>query len=193
MRIIEYPHPALRYRSKPLRRVDEELRAAVLEMFVLMYAAKGVGLAANQVDLPYRVFIMNPDSDESKKDLEFVFINPTLSRAKGQVEAEEGCLSLPGVYGQVVRAERVSIHGYSLEGREQSLDLTGFPAKIVQHETDHLDGVLFIDRLSPTGLAAIRDELDDFEVAFRSKRATGEIPGDAEIISRLARLEGERC
>jgi peptide deformylase len=193
MRIIEYPHPTLRHRAKPLKRVDEELRAAVEEMFRLMYAAKGVGLAANQVDLPYRLFIMNPESDESKRDLEMVFINPTLSRLKGQEEAEEGCLSLPGLYGQVVRAERVSIHGYSLEGREQALDLSGFPAKIVQHETDHLDGVLFIDRLSPTGLAALKDELSDFEVAFRSKRQLGEIPSDEAIMDRLARLETERC
>ena len=94
----------MRHVSKPLKRVDAELREMIAQMFELMYEAKGVGLAANQVDLPYRFFIVNLQSDPAKAE-EQVFINPVLSPAKGSAEAEEGCLSLPGLYAQVKRSE----------------------------------------------------------------------------------------
>ena len=90
MRIIQFPHPTLRRVSKPLRRVDDELRRIVRAMFVLMYQAKGIGLAANQVDLPYRLFVLNLNPDEAAAEDEQVFINPVLSQPKGSEEAEEG-------------------------------------------------------------------------------------------------------
>lgn len=188
LRIVTYPHPTLRHVSKPVRRVDAELRRLVDEMFQLMYAANGIGLAANQVDLPLRFFICNlaaqPDAGE-----EHVFLNPVLSRQKGLSEREEGCLSFPGLYAPVRRPETVRLQAYSLSGEEIQLELEGLMACVVQHEVDHLDGVLFIDRLSPTHELNARPVLEEFELEFKSRRQAGEIPRDVEIAERLADLE----
>jgi peptide deformylase len=189
LRIIQYPHPTLRHVSKPLKRVDADLHKMVREMFELMYAAKGIGLAANQVDLPYRLFVINLESDPQARDQEFTFINPVITSRKGMSEADEGCLSLPGLYGQVKRPERVSLNAYTLGGQEVNLDLEGLFARAAQHEIDHLDGVLFIDRLSPTGQLAARDSLADFEDQFAGELERGTIPDDATIARRLAELE----
>ncbi len=118
MRIIQFPHPTLRRTSKSLRRVDDELRQIVRNMFDLMYEAKGIGLAANQVDLPYRLFVLNLTGDAAEADQEQVFINPVLSDPKGSAEAEEGCLSLPGLYAQVRRPETITVSAYDLTGQE---------------------------------------------------------------------------
>jgi peptide deformylase len=189
LHIIQYPHPTLRHVSKPLARVDKELTAIVRQMFELMYEAKGVGLAANQVDLPYRLFVINLQSDPAAADAEFVFLNPVLTQRHGNAEAEEGCLSLPGLYGDVKRPERVTLNAYDLSGRELTMDLDGLFARAVQHEIDHLDGILFIDRLSPTREMEILDKLAEFEAGFEGMRARGEIPDDAAIARRLAELE----
>jgi peptide deformylase len=189
LQIIQYPHPTLRHLSKPLKRVDQELHAIVREMFELMYAAKGIGLAANQVDLPYRLFIINLASDPGAMDQEFVFLNPVLTSRKGNAEGEEGCLSLPGVYADVKRSERVVLNAYDLGGREMTMELDGLFAKAVQHELDHLDGILFIDRLGPTAGITVKDALADFETQFAGQRERGEIPDDAAIARRLAELE----
>src|SRR3954451_152053 len=162
LKIITYPHPTLRRVSKPLRRVDGDLRKTIRQMFDLMYAAKGIGLAANQVDLPLRLFIMNLEADPQAGE-EMVFINPVISLPRGgSEEAEEGCLSLPGLYGQVVRPKQVRINAYSLSGDEIQLDANGLLARCAQHELDHLDGVLFPDRMSPTAKADIAEGLDEF-------------------------------
>ena len=190
MQILTYPHPTLRRASKPLRKVDADLRKMIREMFDLMYEAKGIGLAANQVDLPLRLFIVNleakPDAGE-----ELVFINPVISLPRGgSEEAEEGCLSLPGLYGQVVRPKQVRINAYSLAGQEIQADATGLFARCVQHELDHLDGVLFPDRMSATAKADIDEDLHVFETDFSSRRNTGAVPSDEEIAQRWAEWEG---
>jgi peptide deformylase len=169
--------------------VDQELHAIVREMFELMYEANGVGLAANQVDLPYRLFVLNLQSDPQAVDEEHVFLNPVLTDRKGMIEAEEGCLSLPGLYAQVKRPERVVLQAYNLAGEEVNIPLEDLFARAVQHEIDHLDGILFIDRLSPTGELAVKEALDDFEIQFAGQRQRGEIPDDAAIARRLAELE----
>jgi peptide deformylase len=189
LQIIQYPHPTLRHVSKPLKRVDAELHVMVREMFDLMYGAKGVGLAANQVDLPYRLFVINLQSDPAVAEAEFVFLNPVLNNRKGNAEAEEGCLSLPGLYGDVKRSERVVLNAYNLAGQEVTMELDGLFARVVQHEIDHLDGILFIDRLSPTGGMAIQDALVEFEANFAGQRERGEIAADEAIAKRLADLE----
>lgn len=193
MRVINFPHPTLLRVSKPLRRVDAELRKLVAEMFDLMYQNKGIGLAANQVDLPYRLFVVNEAGDPKQKEQERVFINPVLSKPKGSDEAEEGCLSLPGLYAQVRRPASVHVSAYDLSGKEISLDAEGLLARVIQHENDHLDGVLFVDRLSPTALADVKDKLDDFRAEFLSRREVGEFPDDAKIFATLAELEKLRC
>lgn len=189
LKVIHYPHPTLRHVSKPLKRVDRELRDMIAEMFALMYKFEGVGLAANQVDLPYRLFIANPTGDPKEKDAEHVFINPVILSGKGQVEGEEGCLSIPGLVGQVIRKETVQVEAYNLAGELFSGELTGLFARIVQHETDHLDGVLFIDRLSPGQLADLREDLEEFEIDFQSKRDVGEMATDEQIVAHIAELE----
>ena len=188
LKIIQYPHPTLRHVSKPLKRVDAELRDAIAKMFELMYQAKGIGLAANQVDLPYRFFIVNLQSDPAKGE-EMVFINPVLSRHKGSAEAEEGCLSLPGLYADVVRPERVTIDAYNLAGEPIHIDADDLLARVVQHETDHLNGKLFIDRLATAKLMDVRDTVSEFEIQFASQREHGELANEADMKKRLAELE----
>jgi peptide deformylase len=189
LRIIQFPHPTLRRTSKPLRRVDDELRQIVRNMFDLMYQAKGIGLAANQVDLPYRMFVLNLTGDAAEPDEEQVFINPVLSEPKGSAEAEEGCLSLPGLYAEVRRPEIITVSAYNLLGQEIEETVDGLFARAVQHETDHLNGVLFIDRLSPMTRLSLKDELEEFEIEFADRRQRGEIPDDEHISARLAQLE----
>jgi peptide deformylase len=189
LQIIQYPHPVLRHPSKPLKRVDPELRAMIREMFGLMYAANGIGLAANQVGLPYRLFVLNLKASAEAPEEEHVFINPVITSRKGTAEGEEGCLSLPGLYAQVKRSERAVLNAYDLDGQEINLELDGLFARAAQHEIDHLDGVLFIDRLSPTARIDLADGLSDFEVQFEGARERGEIVSDAEIARHLAELE----
>jgi peptide deformylase len=189
LQVIHYPHPTLRHPSKPLKRVDAELRKIIAEMFDLMYEHEGVGLAANQVDLPYRLFVANPEGDRDSKETEFVFINPVLSAGRGQAEDEEGCLSIPGVYAPVTRNTTIKLQAYDLAGNEITTDAEGLMARILQHETDHLDGTLFIDRLGPAQLTALRDKLEEFELVFQSRRETGEIADAETLAARLAELE----
>ncbi len=189
LQVIHYPHPTLRYRSRPLKRVDAELRKFVEEMIELMYEHEGVGLAANQVDLPYRLFVANEKGDRDAKEFEQVFINPVLSGGQGQAEDEEGCLSIPGIRAPVTRNAKIKIQGYDLAGNEISREVSGLMARIVQHETDHLDGTLFIDRLGPASLLAFRDQLEEFELAFQSKQDTRELPDAEKMATRLRDLE----
>jgi peptide deformylase len=188
LQVIQYPHPTLRHVSRPLKKIDTELRGMVREMFALMYQHRGVGLAANQVDLPYRLFVVNLEGDPTKGE-ELVFVNPVLSRRKGLEEAEEGCLSLPGLYGYVKRPAEVVLDAYTLDGKPIHLEATGLLARVVQHETDHLDGRLFIDRLNATGTVNARPILDEFEIAFAGQRDRGEISNDETIRQRLVELE----
>lgn len=192
MEIITYPHPTLRHKSKPVKRVDAELRSIVKQMYELMYAAKGIGLAANQIDLPLRLFTVNLEGEAGQGE-ELVFINPVISMPKGSEEAEEGCLSLPGLYANVIRPKKVRVQAYNLRGEEINRDIDGMLARVVQHETDHLDGVLFIDRLAETAKTEILDELDEFETDFHSRRATGGVPDDAAIAARIADWEARYC
>ena len=189
LQIIQYPHPTLRHRSKPLRRVDAELRKLVAEMFDLMYEHEGVGLAANQVDLPYRLFVANPEGDRDARETEGVFINPVLSGGRGLEEDEEGCLSIPGIRAPVTRNATIKIQAYDLEGNEITGEVDDLLARIVQHETDHLDGTLFIDRLGPAHAADIRDQLEEFELAFQSRLDTNELPAADKMANRLRDLE----
>ena len=188
LRIVQYPHPVLRHKSKPLRRVDAELKKTVREMFDLMYAQKGIGLAANQVDLPYRFFILNTECDPDEGQ-EYVFLNPVISKRSGTEEAEEGCLSFPEIYAPVKRSAKIVVSAYNLAGEEVNYELSGLLARAVQHEFDHLDGVVFIDRLSPTGLLSVKQALADLEQQFEGDRQRGIIPDDGQIASRLAELE----
>lgn len=191
MEIVPYPHPALRWKSKPVREINARLRATVREMFELMYEARGVGLAANQVALPLRVFVINPTGDAEQPDAELVFINPEITQRKGSVEGEEGCLSLPELYGQVRRSERITVEAFDLSGRDLKLELDELEARVVQHENDHLDGVLFPDRMTDTARLELAPQLEEFEANFRRRQEAGLCPSDEEIKATLRGLEGQ--
>ena len=190
--VVQYPHPTLRHESKPIKRVDSDLVGVVREMFQLMYASNGIGLAANQVDLPIRLFVINL-SGKSDEGEELVFINPVVTKPKGNDEGEEGCLSFPELYGPVVRPKQVNVNAYNLKGEEIRAPLSGFLARAVQHELDHLDGILFIDRMSSTARSNIEGELDEFEIVFKQQREIGQIPDDEAIEKRLAEWEQRYC
>ena len=192
LQIVTYPHPTLRHKSLPIKRVDAELRQRIAQMFELMYSSRGIGLAANQVDLPLRLFIMNLEGEAGKGE-EFVFINPVLSHPKGSESKEEGCLSLPELYAEVVRPKRVRIQAYGVDGREIQADVDGMFARCAQHEVDHLDGVLFIDRVNPTMQPELQPALDTFEIDFRSRRSTGGIPSDEDIAAKRTEWERRYC
>ena len=192
MQIITYPHYTLRYKSQPLTRVDAALRKLVAEMFDLMYEANGVGLAGNQVDLPLRLFVVNMAAEPGEGE-ELVFINPVLSQPKGNEEGDEGCLSLPGLYGKVVRAKQIHVQAYNLRGEEFNADLDGLFARVVQHENDHLDGVLFTDRMTTAGKLAIRESLEEFELEQKSLRDLGQLESDQEIEQHLDEWVQKYC
>ncbi len=185
MQIVSYPHPALRWKSKPLVRIDADLK----KMFDLMYATNGIGLAANQVAVPLRLFIMNATGSAAESDAEHVFLNPEIVKRKGSVEAEEGCLSLPGLYGQVRRSEQIVVNAFDLDGQEFEMDLDDLEARVVQHENDHIDGILFIDRMTETARRELEPRIADFEVQFRRQQESGEIPSDEAIKRTLRSLE----
>ena len=189
MEIVHYPHPALRWKSKPVREINAKLRAIVDEMFELMYEARGVGLAANQVALPLRVFVMNATGDAEQADAGQVFINPEITDRKGSTEGEEGCLSMPELFGQVRRAEQITVVAFDLQGREFEYQLEELEARIVQHEFDHLDGVLFPDRMTDTARREIAPGLEEFEANFRRRQEAGLCPSDDELKATLRGLE----
>lgn len=189
MEIVKYPHPALRWKSAPVQSIDANLRSIVREMFELMYEAKGIGLAANQVALPLRLFVLNLTSDPAEKDEELVFINPEIVRRKGSQEAEEGCLSLPELYGQVRRADEIVVEAFDLSGQGFEMTVDELPSRAIQHESDHLDGVMFTDRMSEAGKREVESTLADFEALFRRQQESGKYPSDDQIRHQLEQLQ----
>lgn len=188
LQIIPYPHPTLRYRSKPIRRVDAELKRLAAEMLDLMYEAKGVGLAANQVDLPLRMFVANPAGERGEGE-EMILINPVLQRPKGSESVEEGCLSLPGIFGTVMRPKEISLSAFDLSGTPVERRVDGFLARVLQHEYDHLDGVLFFDRMGDQAREELHMPIEELEIEFHARQHGGMIPSDDELIARLAEWE----
>jgi peptide deformylase len=188
LRIVLYPHPALRYESRPVNQIDDDLRSKVRAMFELMYEARGIGLAANQVALPYRFFIMNLTADPEQKDQEQVFINPEIIKRHSSIEDEEGCLSFPGIYFKVRRARKIKLRAFDLSGNLVEVDAEDLLSRALQHETDHLSGKLYIDTLGPIGRATMHAKLRELETKFRQSQAAGEYPGDDEIVRMLDNL-----
>ena len=185
MQIVHYPHPALRHVAKPVREVNEEIRRIAREMLGLMYGAKGIGLAGPQVALPIRLFVLNPKSDDPDRKEERVFINPEVVERKGLVEEEEGCLSLPGVYAKLKRAERIKVRALDPTGATFELEAEGIAARAIQHEVDHLQGILFIDKLGPLEKIRVIGKIKEFERDFRHKQEAGEIPPNQVIVRVL--------
>ncbi len=188
LQIIKYPHPALRYESVPVRTIDAELQARVRQMFELMYEHHGVGLAANQVGLPFRLFVLNTTADPDQADQERVFINPEIIKRHSSTYEEEGCLSFPELYGEVPRAKRIRVRAYDLSGQEIELDAEDLLGRAIQHETDHLSGKLFIDYFTPELKKRADKIIRELETQFRAEQTAGAVPPDEEIIEKLRQI-----
>lgn len=144
--ILQYPHPILAAKAEPVTEFNEELKTLAANMAETMYAAPGVGLAANQVGVLKRLIVI--DTSEENNDLR-VFVNPEVVAHSDELEEfEEGCLSLKGLYEKVKRPERVTVRAQDLDGKPFELEADGLLAVCVQHEIDHLEGIVFIDHLS---------------------------------------------
>ncbi len=154
--ILEYPDQRLRTRAQPVETVDDAVRQLVEDMLETMYDAPGIGLAATQVDVHRRIIVV--DVSENRDD-PHAFINPELTLLGGPLETEEGCLSLPGFYEPVTRAERVRVQALDREGQPLEMEAEGLLAVCIQHECDHLDGKLFVDYISTLKRNRIRKKL----------------------------------
>ena len=179
--IVEYPHPALRVTCKPVTTIDKDVVMAAGQMLELMYKHEGLGLAAPQVALPIQMLVMNFAGDPNQKDQEHVAVNPVIVEKKGSDDGTEGCLSFPGLYQKVRRAKTVTVRAYNLEGQLYEMTCHELPARLWQHEIDHLHGVLFIDKMTALGKLSSRSALKEFEAEYQRLRKKGEIPSDDEI------------
>jgi peptide deformylase len=157
LEILRFPDPRLRNEAQPVAAVDDSIRKLVEEMFETMYQAPGIGLAATQVNVAKRVVVIDV-SEEHNEPL--CLINPEILEQSGEEQMEEGCLSVPGVYDTVTRAERVKVRALDLDGRPFELDTDGLLAVCIQHEIDHLNGKLFVDYLSGLKRQRIRKKLE---------------------------------
>lgn len=146
LNILEFPDPRLRRKATPVERIDDDLRALIDDMFETMYAAPGIGLAATQVNVTQRFMVIDVSEDKTEP---LVFINPEILASEGSRVMEEGCLSVPGIFAEVKRAERVRVSALDRDGKAFEMDAEGLLATCIQHEIDHLDGKLFVDYLSP--------------------------------------------
>jgi peptide deformylase len=155
-RILQYPDPRLHKVAAPVERVDDKFCQLINDMRDTMYAAPGIGLAATQIDEHFRVIVI--DISENRDRLQ-VFVNPELMAASGQADREEGCLSVPDIYEKVSRAERVTVRALDANGQPFTLEADGLLAVCIQHEMDHLEGKVFVDKLSRLKQNRIRARL----------------------------------
>lgn len=154
--ILRFPDPRLKKLAAPVRNIDENIRRLARDMAETMYEAPGIGLAATQVDVHKRVIVI--DISETRDQL-FTLINPEIVESDGQQVCEEGCLSVPGIYDKVERAENVVVRYLDLEGREKTIEADGLLAVCLQHEIDHLDGKVFVEHLSQLKQLRIKAKL----------------------------------
>jgi peptide deformylase len=154
--ILEYPDPRLRKTAAAVTVIDDALRQLAADMLETMYAAKGVGLAATQVDVHQRMIVLDVSE---QRDQPRVLINPELLKLEGKGPAEEGCLSLPGIYDKLSRATQIRVRALGRDGKSIEIDADGLLAVCIQHEMDHLDGKLFVDYLSELKRQLIRKRL----------------------------------
>ena len=168
MELRQYPDPVLRQQAEAVDVFDQALAGLAQEMIVTMHACSGLGLAATQVGLAKRIAIVAPDD---KPGHEAVLVNPDLVQQSGWEESEEGCLSLPGVYARIGRFTRVRVRYQDLQGKTREMDAEGVLARAVQHELDHLDGRLIVDRMSAVQRMTHRRRLKELEERFERRTA----------------------
>lgn len=164
LRVLRYPHPLLREKNTEImpEEIDLELKRVAKEMLLVMYASRGVGLAAPQVGINKRLMVFNPEGDAKAWLQEIVMVNPKIISSSKSAEMEaEGCLSFPGMSGEVRRSEWVKVEATRLNGKKFKVKLEGWKARIFQHEYDHLDGILYIDRLPPEERKRVQPRLNE--------------------------------
>jgi len=174
--ILHFPDPRLRNIAQPVEQVDDAIRKLVDDMYETMYAAPGIGLAATQVNIDKRVIVIDVSEE---KDQPLCLINPEILARDGVEEMEEGCLSVPGVFELVERADHIRIQALNQDGERFEMETGGLLAVCIQHEIDHLDGKLFVDYLSPPKRARIRKKLEKEQ--RQSPTGTGSRPGSKAI------------
>ncbi len=148
LEIKKYPENILKQKTTPVENIDSDIQHLIENMLDTMHAARGLGLAANQVGISKRLCVVDTSQEAEKKSV-IVLINPVIIEKEGLVESSEGCLSIPGCSTGIKRAERVYVRGLNRDGKQISIEGTGLLARALQHEIDHLDGLLIFDRMSP--------------------------------------------
>lgn len=169
MQLVYYPDPRLREAARPVKKVDAALLEAVPGMFEVMYRARGIGLAGPQAGLDRRIIVANLTGDPAQKEAERVFVDPEILSRSGEKREEEGCLSFPGMSVTIVRAETVEVRYRDLEGKEVRREAEGLEAKLFQHEIDHLDGILLLDKMTPADKKQWSPLLKELEAQYRSR------------------------
>jgi len=165
--LTTYPTPSLRKKCEPITEITDEVVQRVEAMYAKMYEANGVGLAAPQVGWNVRLCVINPTPDEAAN--QFVCVNPVITEMGGEATAEEGCLSLPDVHGNVPRYNKVTCKFYDLEGNLHEVQAEGLLARIFQHEIDHLDGRMIIDRMTPASRLSVKSQLKSLEREYKKQ------------------------
>ena len=161
--IVLWPDPVLLAGTEVITEVDDGLRAVVAQMRRVLFEERGVGLAAPQVGIARRLMLVCPSGEPGD---EFVVINPEIVALDGEELGEEGCLSFPGIYGKVPRAVTIRVRYQDLDLREREMELEGWVARIFQHELDHLDGEVFVNRMTPESRAKVEDDLEALRASF---------------------------
>ena len=168
--LVLYPDPRLRDPAKAVTKIEPGLRGLCAEMFRVMYAARGIGLAGPQVGVGLRILVANLTGDPARTEEERVFLNPEIRSKSGELLEEEGCLSLPGIVAPVQRAERVEVRATGLDEAPLEVTAEGLYARLFQHEIDHLDGILLIDKISAADRRQWEPVLAELEKDFKLKR-----------------------
>jgi peptide deformylase len=181
MKIVNYPHPALRVKAKPVATIDKDVTLAAGRMLELMYRNEGLGLAAQQVGLDYQMIVINFAGDALQKGREVVAINPVILDAKGATKDREGCLSFPDLYQDIRRAKTIRVQAYGLDGKPFEMTCADLPARVWQHEIDHLQGTLFIDKMGPLARMGSKKYLEGFILDFEDALKKGTIPPGTEM------------
>jgi peptide deformylase len=158
LEILKYPHPTLKKRSKEVDRIDEGIKRLIRDMAETLYEANGVGLAACQIGVPQRVIVLDVSPIDPQHSF-FAMINPEIISQEGEIDHEEGCLSVPDCFEKVKRKEKICVRGISPEGKEMEVAGEGILAFALQHEIDHLNGVLILDRMSYLKRGMYRNKL----------------------------------
>jgi peptide deformylase len=203
LEVLTFPNPRLRHKAKPIDKITTEIQQLATDMLETMYAERGIGLAAIQVGVEIRLLVMDvrPMGDDDRYDLSgfselekqvpmpLVILNPEILSKQGRTTYEEGCLSVPGYYETVSRDEYIEVRGMDLNGNVMDLKLDGLLAICMQHEIDHLDGKVFIDRLSPIKSMRIKSKIKKF--GYNTKKSDDEETDD-DASDKLVEKDGEK-